>query len=232
MKKMLSILFIPFFCFAQDTITTMEGEKIVCRILEVGNSAMRYKPVKGADKVLNLGGVSSYFTNGERKFIAPPYYYDPETSRLSFTAVLNFEGVAANSLYALAKDWLAEQGMPLKVDNPEFKKVIGNKKERFSYEPKLMVNVHYSYDIKMTARDGKLKVELSNINYWNYSADGQRMVRLESCDREGGIESLIKCKDAQYPVGKLYNQIYQSSQDAFEKLDKYIKKSTSPGGGW
>lgn len=233
MKKIVALLLFPLMLSAQDTIRNRDGNSINCKILEVSQSAIRYKPVKGADKIISIGNVSEYFYKGNKQTIVPAYSFDQETGRITFVRVLTFDqNLSSDKIYAFAKDWLTKQSFKPITENKEINKLAGNKEERFSFSPDIMTNLHYNYDLRISVKENRARIELSNINYHNYGPDHLKLVKLESCDREGKLEDLLKCEDLPLATGKLYEHIYINSQDAFTSFEKHVRKSSSKADGW
>ena len=127
-------------------------------------------------------------------------------------------------------DQLHKNSEPLKLQDPENKKLIGKGLLKYTGSSLGCIRIlYFDYDLKISIKDSRLKLEITNFNYTHYNQITMKQVQIYGwndnglCNSQNSIESLLKCERCKNEFEKLYNYLVVDMKKTSENLTKFLK---------
>lgn len=137
-------------------------------------------------------------------------------------------------------DQLFKNDQPLKLQDFERKKLTGKCLLKYTGRSLGCLRMMYlEYDIKVTIRDSKLKIDITNFTYTHYNQTHftqspimNEWVYDENCESKGNIESLLQCGRCKRELGDFYSYISSDIEAIIDDLKQYIKTNKPENEKW
>lgn len=227
MKNLITLLIclITTLSFGQTLPIDSTSHKVVFKkIIELDSSY-------SSDVLYNL--TKEWFTTNNREFNRS----NSEKQNNSTNALIGVNKSTSSSSSLVQQ--LYNNETPLKFQDFETKKLIGKGISKYNGSTFGGIRVMYvEYDIKISVKESKIRVEITNFNYTHYNQVTMQQVQMYGwkdegpCNSKNSIESLLTCDKIQPALNSFYTYLNDDINKFTESFISYIKSSPKQNDNW